>query len=232
MQQCPWQGFEPATISFCEEQLCAWITQPANSWSNIGFFIVGILIHRLASREGQSHLKMIGISSVLVGIGSGMFHISGTFFFEVFDLLGMFMIGALLFCLNLQRLGAYSNRLVTMIYVAICSGSLALMFIWRASGIATFSTLITLACLTELLLHLRRDEISYKYLMYTCGLFTLSVVIWGLDLSKTLCIPNNHILTGHAVWHLLNALAIYFIYRFYCQFQSARKGKFSLEAAS
>lgn len=231
MQQCPWQGFEPATISFCEEQLCAWITQPANTWSNIGFIIIGIFIHRLASRSGQNQLKVIGISSIVVGFGSGMFHASSTFFFEVFDLLGMFMIGGMLLCLNLQRLLSFSNRTLVAIYLSICCISVALMFVWRPSGIATFSTLLTLACMSELLLHLRRDEISYKYFVFMSGTFALSFLFWGLDISKVLCRPDNHILTGHAVWHLLNATAIYFIYKFYEQFAAAKKGTFSMEAA-
>lgn len=40
-----------------------------------------------------------------------------------------------------------------------------------------------------------------------------------LDRLKILCDPTNHILTGHAVWHILNAGAVFFIYRFYSQFE-------------
>jgi hypothetical protein len=231
VEHCPWHGFAPATIEFCEEQLCSWVTQPSNTWSNLAFVFVGILIHRLAVRNGHQGLKLIGYSAVLLGFGSGMFHASSTFFFEVFDLLGMFLISGILLCFNLQRLTGLSNRLNTIIYVVITSLSLGMMFVWRPSGIATFSLQLTIAMTLELLLHLRRDEISYKYFLYMCGTFMVSMVIWSLDISKKLCDPQNHLLTGHAVWHLLNALAIYFIYKFYTQFGSAKKGRFSLEPA-
>ena len=38
---CPWDQFEPTTRHFCEAELCQWVTKPAESWSNIGFIIVG-----------------------------------------------------------------------------------------------------------------------------------------------------------------------------------------------
>ncbi len=229
MENCPWQGFQPATIKFCEDQLCSWVTQPANTWSNIGFVIVGILIYRRAQAMKQGGLTLIGISSVLVGVGSGMFHASSTFLFEVFDLLGMFMISGILLCFNLQRLTGISNRINTAIYLALNAASAALMLIWHPSGIATFAVQIAIALTLELLLHIRRDEISYRPFLYVTGIFTLSFLIWGLDISKMVCDPHNHILTGHAVWHLLNAAAIFFIFKFYSQFSTTKKGRFSLE---
>ena len=229
MENCPWQGFQPATIKFCEEQLCSWVTQPANTWSNIAFVIVGILIYRQAQTLKQNGLKLIGVSGVLVGLGSTMFHASSTFLFEVFDLLGMFMISGILLCFNLQRLTGISNLTNTAIYIALNAASVALMLVWHPSGIATFAVQLTVALTLEILLHIRRDEINYRPFLYMTGIFTLSLIIWGLDISKTLCDPHNHILTGHAVWHLLNAAAIYFIFKFYSQFATTKKGRFSLE---
>jgi hypothetical protein len=229
LQTCPWQDFQPATIKFCEEQLCSWITQPANTWSNIGFIIVGLFIIRQAKRLKQSSLTLIGASSVLLGFGSGLFHASSTFLFEVFDLLGMFLISGILLCFNLQRLTGISNRYITIIFIMLNAASVGFMFVWQPSGIATFAVQITLALTLELLLHIRRDEINYRHFLYMTGTFILSFVIWGLDISKILCDPHNHIITGHAVWHLLNAGAIYFIYRFYSQFSDTKKGHFTLE---
>jgi hypothetical protein len=36
-----------------------------------------------------------------------------------------------------------------------------------------------------------------------------------LDLTRVWCDPDNHVLQGHALWHLLSAVAIAFVYRFY-----------------
>jgi len=232
LENCPWQGFQPATIKFCEDQLCSWITQPANTWSNIGFVIVGLYIYRQAKATKQSRLMLLGFSSILVGVGSTMFHASSTFFFEVFDLLGMFMISGILFCFNLQRLTGISNRINTIIYIGLNAASVALLLSWHPSGIATFAVQIAAALTLEILLHVRRDEISYRYFVYMCGTFFVSFTFWGLDISKTLCDPHNHIFSGHAVWHILNACAIYFIFRFYSQFSTTKMGRFTLEPRS
>jgi len=229
LEHCPWQGFKPATIQFCEEQLCSWVTQPANTWSNIGFLIIGVLIYRQSKAMNQSGPAVIGISSIILGIGSGMFHASSTFFFEVFDLLGMFMISGILLCFNLQRLTGISNRSTTLTYISLNAASVAIMLIWHPSGIATFAVQIAIALTFEILLHIRRDEISYRYFIYMLATFVASFTFWGLDISKILCDPHNHIITGHAIWHLLNAVVIYFIFRFYCQFSTTRKGRFTLE---
>jgi hypothetical protein len=229
LENCPWQGFQPATIKFCEEELCSWITQPANTWSNIGFVIAGIIIYRQAKTLNQSGLKLIAISSVLVGFGSGMFHASSTFLFELFDLLGMFMISGILLCFNLQRLTGISNRLNTAIYIVLNAASVGLMLIWNESGIATFAIQIAIALTFEILLHIRRDEVNYRHFIHMTLAFAFSFGFWGLDISKTWCDPKNHIITGHAVWHILNAFAIYFIFKFYTQFSSTKKGRFTLE---
>jgi hypothetical protein len=232
VQHCPWDGFQPATIKFCEEQLCSWITQPANTWSNIGFVIAGIVILRLARADKRAGMHLIGISAIMTGIGSTMFHASSTFFFEFFDLMGMFMISGLLLTLNLQRLFGLSNKAVSAVYVALVTASLGLMLVWNQSGIATFALQITAAMTVELLLHLRRDRIAYKPFLLMAGTFAASFTSWALDIAKIVCDPGNHILTGHAVWHLLNAVAIYYLYRFYHQFTGDEKGKFSLERAA
>jgi intracellular septation protein A len=44
-------------------------------------------------------------------------------------------------------------------------------------------------------------------------LFILAFVFWTGDITKILCIPENHILTGHAIWHILTAFGIWFLYK-------------------
>jgi hypothetical protein len=39
-------------------------------------------------------------------------------------------------------------------------------------------------------------------------------VLWVLDLTKILCAPNSW-LQGHALWHVLGALAAGFLYLYY-----------------
>jgi hypothetical protein len=43
---CPWDWLRQSPPSFCEETLCGWVKQPANTWSNIGFLVSAALLWR------------------------------------------------------------------------------------------------------------------------------------------------------------------------------------------
>ncbi len=217
---CPWSSFSPATAMFCEQNLCSWIAQPSNTWSNLPFAIVGIMIVR--TNKDRPLLKLLGHSAWILGIGSFMFHASASFIFEAWDLLGMFMISGLMLSFNFAR---YSENQSVSKLIGLFLGMTALAFAILLSfpsiGIALFAIQVALALHLEVLMDLREDPVEFKYAKYFIGAFVLAFILWNLDIHGIVCDPNNHILTGHAVWHLLNAVAIWFIYRFYAQFQLA-----------
>ncbi len=41
------------------------------------------------------------------------------------------------------------------------------------------------------------------------GPTTIAFLIWNADKWSLLCAPDNHLVTGHAVWHVLTAVAIW-----------------------
>jgi len=61
--------------------------------------------------------------------------------------------------------------------------------------------------------------VDFKYARWFISSFAIAFIFWNLDIHNIVCDPKNHLLTGHAVWHLLNAIAIWYIYRFYEQFK-------------
>lgn len=215
---CPWSGFSPATASFCEENLCSWIAQPSNTWSNLPFIIAGIMIIRASSK--RSLLKALGHSAWFLGLGSAMFHATATFMFEAWDLLGMYMISGLMLTLNAARYWQFSKARQAIIpYIMMTIMALILLVTFREIGIALFTLQITAALTLEVLIHLRDDAVDFKYAKRFIGAFILAFFFWNMDIQKVWCDPKNHVLTGHAVWHFLNAVAIWNIYRFYEQFQ-------------
>ena len=40
--------------------------------------------------------------------------------------------------------------------------------------------------------------------------FGTAFFVWNLDKLNIVCRPDNHFITGHAVWHVLTAVSIYF----------------------
>ena len=48
--------------------------------------------------------------------------------------------------------------------------------------------------------------------------FVVALAVWVPDYTRVLCIPDSHVLQGHATWHVVNSFCFYFLYRFYRQF--------------
>jgi hypothetical protein len=49
----------------------------------------------------------------------------------------------------------------------------------------------------------------------------VGLAIWLLDIHGPLCDPDNHLVTGHAVWHVLTALAVLCFFCFHERLRAA-----------
>lgn len=216
---CPWSALTPSVVSFCEERLCGWIVEPANTWSNIGFILVGLVILRSNFGRMRSALNLPGLTAILVGIGSTMFHLTGSRVGEIIDLAAMFLISGLFIVFALRRLRGFGVRSLMMIYCALAIFSVALMIATHSSGIGIFVAHITAAVILELILAYRfYSSTAYRNLLWMIGAFVVSYGAWLLDYHRILCAPGNHLLGGHAVWHLVNSLCLWNFYRYQEQF--------------
>lgn len=222
---CPWSDWAPATLKHCENNLCSWVTAPAYTWSNLSYVLVGLWLWRQASREGTKSLKFIGPIAVIVGIFSGLYHASFTYFFQIFDYASMYMYSGLLIVLNLRRLKVVSLDGQLPAYAAIVVLS-ALPFVFLKSfwGIALFGANIAAAIVTEIwALKKNRDArgepIRYLHWWLNFGCFVVAYIFWILDYSGVWCDPDNHFIQGHAVWHVVVAFCFLFARNFYRQFQ-------------
>jgi len=184
--------------------------------------IAGLFIWRAARKAGRADLLIVGGSAVFLGIASGLFHASGTFFFEFFDLTGMFLISAMMVTLNARRWLGLGTVAVFSLFLSLTLSAMGMMVAWRWAGIPVFGTHLAMSLTIEVIVHLRGDRVSYRSMVFMIASFAMAFGIWIGDVSGTLCNPDNHFVTGHAVWHTLNALAIWFLYRFYVQFEDIR----------
>lgn len=148
---CPWSGLEPATISFCEERLCAWVVEPANTWSNLAYIFVGIYLLWRQRHDLKSSLTAFGVTSVLVGIGSDL-HGTGTRLGEILDVSAMFLISGLFVAFAAKRLWSLSDKRTISLYVVLCALSIVWLIVSRSSGIWLFAAEITVAGLAEVAL--------------------------------------------------------------------------------
>ena len=106
---CPWSMFHPPTIKYCESNLCSIITQPANTWSNLVYFIVGIYLSKQNLKDGIYYLKYIPLIAILTGISSFLYHASFTFLMQFFELSSMYLFSAMIIVLNMRRAEAIDD---------------------------------------------------------------------------------------------------------------------------
>jgi hypothetical protein len=223
---CPWDGLETAAMHFCERELCGWITQPANTWSNVAYVLVGLWLIRLAMREGQRPLAAIGAIEILIGLGSFFFHMSSSHLGEVVDVGAMYLLSGYALVANLSRylqcLGRkLAPRSAVVLYLSLVGTSIAAVALFKGEvGIWIFAIQAVVAGHLETRMYRKHgasaDFGPLKKLLVT---FALAWAFWWLDLLGLLCDPDNHWLQGHAAWHVINSTVFIFLYRFYAQFR-------------
>ena len=223
---CPWDGFESAAMHFCERELCGWITQPANTWSNLAYIIVGAWLIRLAFREGHRPLAAIGLIEILIGMGSFFFHMSSTHLGEVVDVGAMYLLVGYALVINLRRYlrrtgSDLTPKVAVAGYVGLVGASIAAIAVFKGEvGIWIFAVQAVIAGHLETRMYRKHGgEEDYGPLKKLLGVFGLAWAFWWLDLLGLFCDPDNHFLQGHAIWHVLNSVVFYFLYRFYSTVQ-------------
>ncbi len=210
----------PATVRFCERRLDGLIAEPANTWSSLGYVLVGLWL--LVGRRARGALVVVAVAELGIGMGSLALHATATFAGEVLDLTGMFLLSATLFALGVGRLARLSDATVIRLWLVAVAAPLALLAIVRPSGIASFAVVLAAGIIAEIVAS-RRDP-SFRVFLTALGIFIVAFAIWVLDVTRLVCVPDNHILGGHAVWHLLNAWSIERLFAYYARSRAAAGG--------
>lgn len=220
MNQCPYSEWAPSTHIWCEEQLCSWIREPANTFSNSAYIIVGILILMNARKLNYPHLKMLGWFSILLGFMSGFYHATSSFFGEVLDYSSMFLISAYVLVANLSRLFTWNPKKMAIYAFSLFTVSVVGLVQFRTVGAVFFFIQITSAVIIEVLLRKRANpKPDQKNMFISLGLLLSAWLIWTLDTKRIVCDPENHLINGHAIWHVMTAVSIYYLFKFYSQFE-------------
>ncbi len=238
----PWTGWRAAlgnTTHFCElnrlEQL---VLQPSNTWSNFGYLIVGLILisvgikdHFFTERSKLKNLMarkpgftiLLGAALLYLFIGSFLYHASLTFFFQRIDVNGIYAIVMALFAYNLYKLFPsfkFRNKEVSthgiFIGLAIFITFIFLTVLWRVNVNIMFPSLIG-AFLIINILNIKKSKKHnnlFRYLQTSIFCMGLASFIWILDLRHIFCNPTS-VLQGHALWHLLTALSVFFLYFYY-----------------
>jgi hypothetical protein len=219
---CPWSGWTPPNVDWCEEELCSWIVNPADTWSNLAYLVVGVVMWRRALRGDQERLAIFGPAGILVAVFSFVYHASYTYFLQFFDFVGMFVFGFVMITANALRLGWISAARQWWFFGLGVLGASALVPLVSQTAVPIQSLVVVLIVVMlgqELAIHRHADPAAkatdYRAYFVALALLTVAATFSLLDVTRIWCAPQNHWIQGHALWHLFSAASLYALFCFY-----------------
>jgi hypothetical protein len=230
LAQIDWSGWRPATCMpadcFCEMvRGDTGLRQPVNTWSSLAFAWVGVWVMVYAPamdaapanrmRSTRLHPFLLGLSAVVIGLGSAFYHASLTFIGQFFDVVGMYLFTTYMLLYALLRLGRLDEARFGIVYLGIMAVLSVLLIALPDLRRFAFAFILIAAIVAEwLFMRARRATMNQKLFLAGVGLFALAFVIWILDNERILCAPAA-LAQGHAVWHLLGSVAVAALYFYY-----------------
>lgn len=212
--ECPWYAlaeYGPPNVKWCEERLCALVNEPANAWSNLAFVAAAVAVAALARRGAPLSspvLRAFPALLVLLGACSFAYHATNVLVTQLLDFFGMYLLCLSLLMINAARLGLLASRWVVR---ASLLGSAALALLtgllaqFGAPIQALVGALVAAIVATELRCPGRRPGRPFALALALLGAAGLCS---ALDVTRVWCDPQDHVLQGHALWHLLAACGL------------------------
>lgn len=227
-----WRLWAPATCMpdscFCEGIRPGPVGQPANTWSNFGFVFFGVLMilrARAEARHGAgpanpitrqpAYAWVLGMATIITGLGSVFYHASLSFVGQFFDVLGMYLLAVFILLYGLSRIVTISRTAFVSAYVAANAGLAVALWTVPIFRRYLFAALILAAIVIEAAGRGRqKGKRDGRFFMAAFASLAVAFGIWNLDLRHIVCEPGS-LVQGHAVWHLLDGLAVWFVYLYF-----------------
>jgi ceramidase len=195
---------------YCERLAPGLVGEPLNTLSNVAFFIAAWLVARDARRlrAMRADIAVLAVLSVVVGIGSIVFHMLATTWAKWLDLLPIFVFQLAFLWIYARRelrWRALPSAVLVAAFLAIAL--YARQFEEPLNGSITYApALVTLFALG---LHHRAIHRGEPLLLVAAGVFTLSLFLRTIDVAACTRFP----LGTHFLWHLLNGVVLYLAVR-------------------
>jgi hypothetical protein len=203
-------------VCYCE--VTSWgplARQPYNAWSSLSCAPVALVVAadaaelRRESRRGAAAVGVLyAIAVALEGIGSLYFHGSLTTWGAVLDATGMAAVMSLVLLVTLFRGGVVAFRGVLAGWPILVALSLG----YRAF-VPVMAPLFLLLLIGIMLCEWHARQVATaspelrRWFARTLALFGAGVVAWVLSVRPGFPLCTGRLTQGHALWHLLTALA-------------------------
>jgi hypothetical protein len=209
--------------NFCEAARDAHVVQPANSFSNLGFVVAGLVIAWHAGRPVATPV-LRGLATpyacvvVLLGPASAAMHATQSELGGQLDLLSMYLVASFAAAYALMRWYRRDRTFfwqLFLLFVAACE-LIGLLGddvpVVQQSGNVAFAALLLTAVVVEIRLWRRGpDRTDLWWGAGALGAILVAFAIWNV--TKTHWCDPHSLLQGHAVWHLLGAVSAYLLFR-------------------
>jgi hypothetical protein len=204
---------------YCERWRVGPVRQPANTWSCLAFVAAGLLCAAHASRNGNAqggrmsrtalYPALFSTGLVLIGPASMALHASMTEWGGKLDGASMDFFIAFAAAFGLSRRFRWGERRFLAALSLGTAVPVAVKFLpGFPRGEVVFGLLVAVFAFNELLPEGETGIRPRSWLKASAGCFFSGFAVWALSRTSTgpLCAPDS-LLQGHAVWHVLTAMA-------------------------
>jgi hypothetical protein len=207
--------------------------QPVNTWSNIGFMLLGLTMlwwigWERATGRSPAHRNLLttttwvmafyGFMTVFLGPGSMMFHASMRQWAGWFDPLSMNLFLGFVPAYNLVRRFQWPVWVGIVIYLGLNVVEGILNAAAPDQSLIWFICMGVIALASQVLVgfsSLRTATSGVVFFWVGWGVFATAMLVWWLSWTgNPLCNPNTFF-QGHGLWHILSAAAVGCLYMYF-----------------
>ncbi len=193
------------TGCFCERLGSAGLAQPVDALSSLAFVVAGIAVALRIRRPAAvpERTLALGLAAALVAVGVGSLALHGTVTYagQLLDLQGMYLVGLVLAMGALTRWGRLTSAAALTATIAGAGALAVSQYVLPGTRRWLFGALLAFGLLAE-----ARARGWSRPLVSGLAVLAAAYAAWLADDRHWLCDPSSW-LQGHALWHLLGALA-------------------------
>jgi hypothetical protein len=162
-----------------------------------------------------AYRRLYGYALAAVGAGSYFYHASLSFAGQVCDMSGMYLLITFALLYGVARRTRIRTAVAMATYIVWNAALLGFQMAFPDLRRYVFAVLVLGLLWVEA--RYRKDAggtTEGRWLSRGAGTLGLAFLVWVLDITKLVCSPESA-LQGHALWHVLGALAGWCLYRYY-----------------
>ena len=144
-----------------------------------------------------------------------LLHATLTLWGQFLDVLGMYLVSGFFLISALAKWRRIPDRRAALYYGLLCAVLVAILYALPEVRRWLFAVVLLAAIILELgFARPLRWQVRTGYYVAGLAANAIAFTIWIFDQNGQLCAPES-LLQGHAIWHLLGALALWFAFLYY-----------------